>query len=82
MPTGTMVEMTRFTDRDKIWNNALMKDRVTPSHYTEVFGVSEQEAVEALETMHRLGLLERYESERGEVTYSTKIAHPKAIPQV
>ena len=74
--------MTRFTDRDKIWNNALMQDTVTPSHYTEVFEVSEQKAVETLETMHQLGLLARNEAETGEVIYSSKIAHPKSIPWV
>ncbi len=74
--------MAHFTDRDKIWNNALMQDSVTPSHYADVFGVSEQMATETLDTMHRLGLLERYHDEDGDVTYSSKVAHPKSIPKV
>jgi hypothetical protein len=71
-----MGKMSRFTNRDKIWNNALMQETVTPSHYTDVFGVTEQMAAETLETMHRMGLLERDEDD-GEVTYSSKVSHPK-----
>lgn len=73
--------MARFTARDKIWNNALMQDSVAPTHYTDVFDVSEEMASETLETMHRSGLLERHEDEDGTVTYASRITHPKTIPE-
>jgi hypothetical protein len=69
--------MALFTDRDKIWNNALMQNGVAASHYTDAFGVTEQMAAETLETMHRMGLLERNEYESGDVTFSSKVSHPK-----
>lgn len=74
--------MASFTDRDKIWNNALMQDAVTPSHYTEVFGVSEEKAAETLDTMDSLGLLERTHVGDGTVAYSSKVDHPKSIPRI
>lgn len=74
--------MVRITDRDKIWNNALMRDNVDPAYYADVFEVSEQMAADTLETMHRLGLLEKYEYEDGDVTFSSRVSHPKTVPRI
>lgn len=70
--------MAEFTDRDKIWNNAMMQDEVHPSRYEEVFGISKHEARETLLAMYRVGILERSVDSNGIITYSTNVDHPLA----
>jgi DNA-binding FadR family transcriptional regulator len=68
--------VTQFTDRDRIWNNALKKEDVHPSHYLDVYGVSERTARDVLETMHEMGVLESDGGQGTRVTYSSRLDHP------
>jgi len=71
--------MVQYTERDRLWNIALTKERIRAAELAKKFDVSERTARDCLETMHEMGWLKKEGGTGSEpVVYSVVInSEPK-----